>query len=61
MLTDAKYLFDEFGVMSDRVSVSFQNFSVEIMLETRGELDLETIRARVDKVGGSVYGTGGHH
>ena len=36
----------------------FQNFSVEIMLESRGELDLEYLRSRVDKAGGSVYGTG---
>ncbi|XP_037085745.1 coactosin-like protein isoform X2 [Pollicipes pollicipes] len=45
---------------TDRAVVKsiIQNFSVEIMLESRGELDLEYIRSRVEKAGGSVYGTG---
>ncbi|KAF0291736.1 Coactosin-like protein [Amphibalanus amphitrite] len=47
---------------TDRALVKqiIQNFSVEIMLESRGELDLEYLRSRVEKAGGSVYGTGHH-
>lgn len=40
------------------VTGCFQAFSVEITLESRGELDLDHIRSIVDKAGGSVYGTG---
>jgi len=45
---------------TDRAVVKniIQSFSIEMMLDSRGELDLDFIRARIDKAGGSVYGTG---